>query len=59
MAKPKRSDNLITLKCSVCKRRNYYVHKNKKSVERKVELKKYCHWCKASTIHKEGKISGK
>jgi large subunit ribosomal protein L33 len=59
MAKAKRSDSLIVLKCSVCKRRNYYTHKNKKSVERKVELKKYCPWCKVSTIHKEGKISGK
>ncbi len=59
MAKVKRSDNLITLRCSVCKRRNYYSHKNKKTVERKVELKKFCKWCRKQTVHKEGRITGK
>ncbi len=59
MAKVKRSENLIALRCTVCKRRNYYVHKNKKAVERKIELKKFCPWCRKSTVHKEMKISGK
>ena len=59
MAKVKRADRLITLRCSVCKRRNYYTNKNKKQVERKIEYKKYCKWCRKSTIHKEARITGK
>ncbi|MEK7624492.1 MAG: 50S ribosomal protein L33 [Patescibacteria group bacterium] len=55
MAKSKFSENLIRLKCSVCKRVNYYTRKNKKTVERKLEYKKYCNWCKKHTLHKEGK----
>lgn len=59
MAKVKRSDKLITLRCSVCKRRNYYTAKNKKKVERKIELQKYCKWCRKKTLHKEARITGK
>ena len=59
MAKVKRADKLITLRCNVCKRRNYYVGKNKKTVERKIELKKFCDWCRVKTVHKEGRITGK
>jgi len=59
MAKVKYSENLIGLKCSVCNRRNYYSHKNKRKVERKIALKKFCKWCRKQTPHKEGKISGK
>ena len=59
MAKAKRADNLIALKCVVCKRRNYYTHKNRKQVERKIELQKFCNWCRAKTVHKEGRITGK
>ena len=59
MAKVKRADRLITMRCSVCKRRNYYTNKNKKQVERKIEYKKFCNWCRAQTIHKEARITGK
>ena len=59
MAKVKRSENLVALRCTVCKRRNYYVHKNKKQVERKIEFKKFCNWCRKQTPHKEMKITGK
>ncbi len=48
-------DNLIKLKCSECNRINYFSRKNKKQVERKIELKKYCKWCKKSLLHKEVK----
>ncbi len=48
-------DNLIKLACTKCKRVNYWSSKNKKLVERKIELKKYCKWCKAQTVHKETK----
>jgi large subunit ribosomal protein L33 len=59
MAKSKHSENLIGLKCSACNRRNYYTHKNKKKVERKIEIKKYCRFCRKHTSHKETKITGK
>ncbi|MBI4085147.1 MAG: 50S ribosomal protein L33 [Candidatus Liptonbacteria bacterium] len=59
MAKSKYSENLIALKCSVCGHRNYYTRKNKKKVERKIELKKYCKKCRKQTTHKETRITGK
>ncbi|MDP2650816.1 MAG: 50S ribosomal protein L33 [bacterium] len=59
MAKSTVSDNLITLKCTVCKRKNYYVRKNKKKVERKLEFKRYCKWCRKHTAHKEARMRGK
>ncbi len=48
-------DRLIKLACSKCKRINYWSSKNKKLVVRKIELKKYCKWCRAQTVHKEVK----
>ncbi|MDP2650753.1 MAG: 50S ribosomal protein L33 [bacterium] len=59
MAKSTVSDNLITLKCSVCARKNYYTYKNKKKVERKLEFKRYCRWCRKHTLHKESRTRGK
>ncbi len=55
MAKGKFSEKLIKLRCGVCKKMNYYTRKNKKSVERKIELKKFCKWCRKQTPHKEAK----
>ncbi|KKS13462.1 MAG: 50S ribosomal protein L33 [Candidatus Yanofskybacteria bacterium GW2011_GWA1_41_6] len=51
-------DNLLRLRCTVCKRANYYTSKNKKKVERKLEYKKHCAWCRKTTPHKEAKITG-
>jgi len=48
-------DKLIRLACSTCKRVNYWSRKNKKKVERKIELKKWCKWCKSQKMHKESK----
>ncbi|MFA6135884.1 MAG: 50S ribosomal protein L33 [Candidatus Paceibacterota bacterium] len=53
MAKSKFSENLIKLKCSVCKRINYYTRKNKKTNEKKLELSKHCKWCRKHTKHVE------
>ncbi|PIU75224.1 MAG: 50S ribosomal protein L33 [Candidatus Portnoybacteria bacterium CG06_land_8_20_14_3_00_39_12] len=47
--------NLIKLQCQTCKRVNYYSHKNKKKIEKKLELKKFCKWCREHTPHKEMK----
>jgi len=55
MAQGKFTDNIVRLRCSECKRVNYHKHKNKKQVERKLELQKYCSWCKKKTLHKESK----
>ena len=46
-------DQLIKLACANCQRINYWSRKNHKKVERKIELKKYCQWCKKHTLHKE------
>jgi len=48
-------ENLIKLQCGKCKRNNYWTRKNKKKIERKITLKKYCKWCKKRTEHKEAK----
>ncbi len=48
-------ENLIKLKCSVCKRINYYSRKNKKTIKNKIELKKYCPTCLKHVLHKEAK----
>lgn len=55
MATSKFSQNLIKLKCGTCARVNYYTRKNKKLVERKLEMKKFCNWCRKHTPHKEAK----
>lgn len=51
-------DNLLRLKCTICKSANYYTTKNKKKVERKLEFKKFCKKCKKRTPHKETKLTG-
>ena len=48
-------ERLIKLACTKCKRINYWSRKNKKKVERKIELVKFCKWCKKRTPHKEAK----
>ena len=48
-------DRLIKLACTNCKRINYWSSKNKRKVERKIELKKFCKWCGKKTTHKEVK----
>ncbi|HET8580867.1 MAG TPA: 50S ribosomal protein L33 [Candidatus Paceibacterota bacterium] len=46
---------LIKLACQDCKRINYWTRKNKKLVERKIEVMKYCKWDRKETVHKEAK----
>ncbi|MBO8136900.1 MAG: 50S ribosomal protein L33 [Desulfotomaculum sp.] len=43
----------ITLACSQCKRRNYTTTKNKRNDPDRLELRKYCPFCKTHTVHKE------
>lgn len=58
-SKSKHAENLIALKCATCSRRNYHTKRNKKLVTRKIELKKFCEWCRKQTKHKEAKLGGK
>lgn len=48
-------DQLIKLSCEKCKHVNYWSRKNRKLVERKIELKKWCKHCRVQTKHKETK----
>ncbi|CCQ93468.1 50S ribosomal protein L33 [[Clostridium] ultunense Esp] len=43
----------ITLACTDCKQRNYTSTKNKKNNSERIELRKYCKFCKTHTVHKE------
>lgn len=48
-------DQLIKLSCDKCKHQNYWSRKNKKKVERKIQLSKFCNFCRKKTVHKEAK----
>ncbi|MBU4310150.1 50S ribosomal protein L33 [bacterium] len=43
----------ITLACTLCKRRNYTLTRNKKTNPDRLELKKFCKFCRKHTLHKE------
>ena len=45
----------ITLACSECKQRNYNTMKNKKNDPDRLEMNKYCKFCRKHTLHKETK----
>ena len=47
--------NKITLACTECKQRNYNTTKDKKTHPDRMEVKKYCRFCKTHTLHKETK----
>jgi large subunit ribosomal protein L33 len=44
---------LVTLACSECKRRNYHTEKNKKNTPGRLELRKYCPFCRGHRVHRE------
>ncbi len=46
----------IALLCTTCNRKNYTTFKNRKNIQGKMELNKYCKWDKKHTLHKETKI---
>lgn len=45
----------ITLACTECKQRNYNTKKNKKNNPDRLEMKKYCRFCRKHTLHRETK----
>ena len=46
-------EEVITLACGVCKRRNYTTLKNKKNDPDRIELRKFCSRCRTHTVHRE------
>ena len=45
----------VTMACTECKQRNYNTMKNKKNDPDRLEMSKYCRFCKKHTSHKETK----
>ena len=45
----------VIMECSECKRRNYSTTKNKKTTPDRLELKKFCKFCRKHVPHKETK----
>jgi large subunit ribosomal protein L33 len=45
----------VTLACTECKQRNYDTMKNKKNDPERLEMNKYCRFCKKHTVHRETK----
>ena len=43
----------ITLACQECKRRNYITRKNRRNDPDRLELKKYCPFCRCHRPHSE------
>ena len=45
----------VTLRCSECKQRNYNKMKNNTHDPDRLEMKKYCRFCRKHTVHNETK----
>ncbi len=43
----------VTLACEECTRRNYQTTKSRRNTPDRIEMRKYCKWCKEHTAHKE------
>ncbi len=56
MAKKTTGVEKIAMQCSECKRKNYTTFRNKRNMQGKLELLKYCSWDKKHTLHKETKV---
>jgi large subunit ribosomal protein L33 len=49
----KEARGVITLSCTVCKRRNYTTEKNRRNDPGRLEIMKYCSNCRKHTTHRE------
>jgi len=47
--------DIIQMACGECKRRNYSTTKNKKKTTERLEMNKFCRFCRKHTAHKETK----
>ena len=52
---PKNMRVKVTLRCNECKQRNYNTVKNKKNTPDRLELNKFCPFCRKYTVHSETK----
>ncbi|MFY9178119.1 MAG: 50S ribosomal protein L33 [Caldicoprobacterales bacterium] len=43
----------VTLACTECKQRNYNTMKNRQTNSERMELRKYCKFCRRHTLHRE------
>jgi len=48
-------DFLVKMACGKCKSITHFTRRNKKTIEKKLELKKFCKFCRTSVLHKEAK----
>jgi large subunit ribosomal protein L33 len=46
---------IITFQCQDCKNRNYTSTKNKKTTTGRLEMKKFCPFCRSHKPHRETK----
>ena len=46
----------IALACTECNRKNYTTEKNRRNIQGKLELNKYCPFDRKHTLHRETKI---
>ncbi|UCD15748.1 MAG: 50S ribosomal protein L33 [Candidatus Omnitrophota bacterium] len=46
---------LIALRCTGCKRKNYYSSKNKRKHPEKFTINKFCRFCRKYVEHREAK----
>jgi large subunit ribosomal protein L33 len=44
---------MVVLACTECKRRNYNTFKNKAKTTERLELSKFCRWCRCHKPHRE------
>jgi large subunit ribosomal protein L33 len=45
--------DIITLACEDCKNRNYTTTRNKRKHPARMEIKKFCPFCRKHTLHKQ------
>ncbi len=43
----------IDLECTQCKRRNYRTTKNRRNDPDRLQLRKFCKFCRTHTVHRE------
>lgn len=55
MAAKKGNRVKVVLACTECKQRNYDTYKNGKTTTDRLEMHKYCRFCRKHTVHKEAK----
>ncbi|MBN2186002.1 MAG: 50S ribosomal protein L33 [Dehalococcoidia bacterium] len=46
---------IIHLACNQCQRRTYVTTKNKRNDPQRLELNKYCPYCRIHTLHREAR----